>query len=378
MTSTVLKTVAGFLAKLLSVAVTVTTATTILIVSMTSAVTILGLQGDGFQPLGFLLWIAFTTLAVLIHEIGHAGAARSVGWDVHLITVFWLSFRPRARRFFVWPRGSRDRGAGSVFATPARMEAWDKSWAVVLLGGPLANLLVAVVAYAALARFHFGPLWTGLGGGIAATQGVVGIANLVPFRWKAHRSDGAKLLAMILGKASNADQRALYRLHGLLIDGADPAGWSHDLIERVAQAHFTPSQDALRLGVLFNHYLSCGDLRRAHDLLEQARSSASYSLLPYQSSYAFLIAMVERDADRAEAMLSLVPEKARADFGYWRARACIHSLRGLHPQARESVAQAMLCAKKAGVRPDADDRKLFDAIERGEPLPFAFERAEAA
>jgi hypothetical protein len=383
MMSTALKTAADLLVKLLSFAVTAAMALTILVVSMHSATAVLGSQRDGYQALGFLFWIAFATLAVLVHEIGHAVAARSVGWDVHLITVFRFSLRTKARRIFVWPGGSRDRGAGSVFATPARLESWDKSWAVVILGGPLANLLIASVAYAALVRLHPEPFRTGLLGGIAATQGAVGLANLLPFRWRTHTSDGAKLLGakllgLMLGKTSTADQRALHRLHGLSIDGADPSGWSRDLIERIAQARFTSPEDAIRFSVLFNHGLSRGDIRGAYDLIEQARNNASFGLLPYQSAYAFLIAMVERDADRAEAMLSLVPEKARADFGYWRARACVDALRGQHPQARESVAKALQWAKKSGARPDADDRKLFDAIERGEPLPFAFERAEAA
>jgi Zn-dependent protease len=346
------------------------------IAAMTSAYEILD-HSRNFQGLGIVLAPLYVAFCVVVHECGHVIAARLCGWNIHLISILGLAYRPAARRF---ERTSRGWGArsGFVFATPRDDGGWDRSWAGVLLGGAAANFAGAGILYALIVTAPIGRHLAAVAGALALCSLTMGFANLVPFGRGPHRkSDGGRLLDMLLGRKFSAQTRDAFRMTGLIHDRIPVERWDTALIARMECAQPDPHFDVTRIGVLLNYHLTRGDVRRARDIMERW-AEANPVPESFVVTRAFLIAIVERDADKAEKILAAAPQAERkASFHYWRAEAAILALQGRHEAARMAAAQARASAAKQALIPDADDEFLLSAIERADPLPDHFAREAA-
>ncbi|MEW6476492.1 MAG: site-2 protease family protein [Actinomycetota bacterium] len=128
-------------------------------------------------------------VATVVHELGHLLAARTVGYRVDELRI------GHGRR--IWRR--EIRGVPVVlralpFTGHVRFSSGTRparSWkdVAVAAGGPAANIGVVVISLAILPG-----LW---GLPIYAVNGIVAIANLVPFRSKVGPSDGLQILRLI-------------------------------------------------------------------------------------------------------------------------------------------------------------------------------------
>jgi hypothetical protein len=370
------KRVFAFLSKASAVVVGVGATFVFCIAAMESADEILD-HSRNFQGLGIVLAPLYVAFCVVVHESGHVIAARLCGWNIHLISILGLAYRPAAGRF---ERTSREWGArsGFVFATPRDNGGWDRSWAAVLLGGSLANFAGAGILYALIVTAPIGRHLTAVAGALALCSLTMGFANLVPFGRGPHRkSDGGRLLDMLLGRKLDAQTRDAFRMTGLIYDRIPVERWDAALIARMESAQRDPRFDITRTGVLLNYHLVHGDVRRAHDIMERW-AEANPVPAHFIVTRAFLIAVVERDADKAGKILAAVPQAERnASFHYWRAEAAILALQGRHEAARAAAAQVRVLAAKQASILDADDELLLSAIERAEPLPDHFEREAA-
>ena len=318
-----------------------------------------------FLP-GLELAVLFLVFAVAVHELGHAIAAKLAGWDVHLFALFGIAYLPK--------RGliGRGGGMGMVLATPPLGGEWRKGWARYVFGGPLANF--AVAALAALSMVFLRPHLADVAGGIAATSALTGIAALAPIRRAGSASDGAKLLDVARGRPPGEATRALSWLTGQVCDGIAPGQWDPALIHVLESGQVEPGLREARSAMVATYYLAVGDIQHAHTFLERSESDGPDGCADLR---AFAIALVERDAGRADKVLDRVPPRARS-YSFWRARAAILALRGQYDEARKAVACARDAIRKQREQPVRYDLDLFDIIERGEPLPMAFERAQAA
>jgi Zn-dependent protease len=128
-------------------------------------------------------------VAVLVHELGHAAAARRLGADIHSIVVlpFELRLHPRKLRM-KWRAGQGDLG-GYVAYTLDRIAARRKHMAIAA-AGPAANLLLAFAAGLLAGTVGLQTLAGTLLGALAMLSMGMGLANLVPFKG----SDGHQIL----------------------------------------------------------------------------------------------------------------------------------------------------------------------------------------
>jgi Zn-dependent protease len=376
MLSSLFKRLLALLSRAAAVLIGAVVALLFCVASFSSAYEILGHSRD-FQALGMVLLPLYVVFCVVVHEAGHAAAARLCGWKVHLISIVGLAYRPATGQFHRTGREWRAR-SGFVFATPRDDGAWDRSWAVVVLGGPLANFATAGILYAVMEAVQISPRLTGLMGGIALCSLTMGLANLMPFARGPHRkSDGGHLLDMILGRKLSADMRDAYRVTGLVYDRVPLGSWDAALIARLESAKPDPQFDVTRISALVNYYLVRGDVRRAHANMEGWARSTDVPRT-FAPARAFLVAIVERDPDKAEKILESTPEaKRKSSFNYLRTAAIILALRGRDEAARAAAAQARAAARKYAVNLDKDDELIFQSIERGEPVPDDFAREAA-
>ncbi|MEE9100010.1 site-2 protease family protein [Pseudomonas nitroreducens] len=177
---------------------------------------------------GIVAGLCIVYLSVVVHELGHLLAARWAGMtvlrmrvgrlDVRLLRKGWkLGFAPRTQK--------RLQGFVMAFADPRA--AWRRQHMGFVAGGPLANLILAVLAGALGAWLAPGAAH-GMLLAFAACNACIGVANLLPVERKPQVSDGLWLLRWWRGLDVAHPKLAFARLMGaacagLCADQADPA-----------------------------------------------------------------------------------------------------------------------------------------------------------
>jgi Zn-dependent protease len=133
-------------------------------------------------------------LAALVHEAGHAIAARSFKWKISYIAIFPVSYRMSTKRFSLWGRSSGD--IGGVVAITAMPGKTKLRSAIFYAAGPVANLLLAAIAI--VLAIASSPSMGDVIGSLAMMSLLLGIGNLLPWRSRdGAKSDGAALLSLI-------------------------------------------------------------------------------------------------------------------------------------------------------------------------------------
>ena len=127
-----------------------------------------------------------------------------------------------------------------------------------------------------------------------------------------------------------------------------------------------------RDAILISRYLKLGDVLAVKRVLRKSQATQDCSAPIFVITYAFAIALIDRNGSVAQAWLNEVPDEARDGFPYWRAKACVLAVSGDRDGAGQAVAKAR--TYDAG---DDDDNALFAAIEAGEPPPATFARTES-
>lgn len=163
----------------------------------------------------------------VLHEAGHLLAGIAAGLRPVALGIGPFRYE---RTLAGWRgyRGSALQGiAGFAALLPDGHAGTGRgAQAAMLAGGPLANLLVASICFAAAAALGGFPRTAGLLWGVGGIALVLGVANLVPFTVAAGwRSDGRTLLD-IARHAPDADiHLALQRVVGLSLAGQRPRDW---------------------------------------------------------------------------------------------------------------------------------------------------------
>lgn len=318
----------------------------------------------------FLLWIACAMLAVVIHELGHAAAAKAIGWRIHFISVSGFGYAPVARR---WRRAAsvlqQDIG-GWVLATPPRGRDWSDGHGVLAAGGPLANAVTggaALIAAAGFDRFtHAGSALEAFG----LISILIAIANLIPVRTsEGGASDGALIWAVLKDGGPSETERAI--AYSLAAD-FDGAGARHaDDIAVIKES--AESGDLAAAAILSGQYFSTGEIERARPLLERLIAADPKHYAICRPDLAFIIAMIDGDPQSARGVLNATDKTTqkllKQMFSYWRADAAIEHLEGDHDAALAAIEKARKMMRREGAVLDDDEERLYAAIKEKAPLP---------
>jgi len=159
-------------------------------------------RGDAGLVLRLVVDALLCFVAVLVHELGHAAAAYRLGADIRAIVVLPFAFNTKRRELRLrWRAGTGDLG-GYVSYTLDRIDARRKHM-MIAAAGPIANLLLALLAGTGAALTGSEPLGGALLGALAFLSAGMGIANLVPFKG----SDGHHILQGFRAGARNRSAR---------------------------------------------------------------------------------------------------------------------------------------------------------------------------
>jgi peptidase M50-like protein len=332
-----------------------------------------GINAEHAPGIAIALVFAYLPFLTLVHELGHAAAARLAGWRVHYIMVWGWAWFPVTRKFqrMKLPRGQRV--SGLAFATPVSLDGWTTSRDVAFLaGGIAANFLFGGTCLLVFLFPFASSTATMIVGGTGLASLVMGVGNLIPtVRRNGKCNDGASLFYRLIGRLPSDADKATAILQGQLVDGVPAFEWDESLVVLAEPRPIT----ATSIGMLVNRALALGDLAGLLQVLRRAEAADAALLEPFLPDYAFALILAERDVEAAARIFDKLDGAQRCSFSYLRAIACLHALRNDADAALAAVAEARKFATDNGVTPDQDDEAVFAAIAKGEPLPSSFMRA---
>jgi hypothetical protein len=325
---------------------------------------------EGLLAVQLLVLLAGTA----VHELGHALAARAVGFDVAGVRVGPLVVlaTPRGWRVkLVWETVF----GGELLSCPARPEGLRLRHAAMIAAGPAAHLLLAAAALVAALATGALVLWLA-----AATLGLAALVNLVPSRpGRSGRWTDGRWLVAWLAQPQRATQRVALGVLQRAATTVRPRDWDDRWAGLAATGPRQPADAAQVAGCLlaYAHALDRGETDRAGSLL--TRAFAARHLLPPggQASLAlqsaFFIANFRGNAPLAARLLETVlarPERARA-LDVERARAALHLAAGRRSDAAAACDRALTALDSTWQRPAglvAQDRELLEVMrERARP-----------
>ncbi|HSI19679.1 MAG TPA: site-2 protease family protein [Sphingomonas sp.] len=148
-------------------------------------------------PLGIFCYFAGQFIGTLLHELGHAAAARACGWRVVAIIAWPFGVQLDHRQLVPIARRHRNGLRGYVACLPAGLEvATLKRYAIILMAGPLSSLSIGVIALISAGT------WLTALDNDAMRPSIIGVAFALQtfdtFLWTAvpngRTNDGAQLL----------------------------------------------------------------------------------------------------------------------------------------------------------------------------------------
>jgi Peptidase M50B-like len=328
--------------------------------------------GFGLEPgiaflAAYLVFPAFSLLSVLIHETGHASAAWVVGWRVHAINVWGVSYLPTRRSFVFEPRVSRDDIGGFVFATSALSADWARGQGIFILGGPLANLVVAVGCGLTSRQMEGG--LAGIFWAFATFELVTCIYNLWPnSQFDGFTSDGRSLLAIAQGYRPSPLTLAMDQTTALYYDGVDYSVWERN-VGKIAGIDLTDPEQAYALyRGLYSVALSRGDVDGACDLWRENLADHPQLDDVDKLSHALCLVLSGNGITQARQTLDAISLFPNVAFFWWRTKAVVELEDGNFQLSKEAAHNAERAAVLARIKPDKDDRALFRAAKSGKKL----------
>lgn len=165
----------------------------------------------------FAFTAVLNAFLVLLHEMGHALAAWSVGRRVHLICVGWLGFAPARRKLFQIKKSQNAEYAGFVQTSPVWPDFNRAKSIWVSFAGPFATGGLGLLILLFSGRAGHYELPTYLLGWFFVMDAVV---NLIPMKWsRGSASDGLHIWQYWTGNLWTNESWAETRLETLAYSG---------------------------------------------------------------------------------------------------------------------------------------------------------------
>ncbi|MAT98932.1 MAG: hypothetical protein CL608_17450 [Anaerolineaceae bacterium] len=316
----------------------------------------LAVDNSIFQS-GWLVLLVMTLLLLLtatVHEIGHLLAGYLVRFRFQVLVVGPLRITGGNGRL----RWQRQRGGalfnGLAASLPDEMENLARRLLYFALGGPLASLLLSVVALAVV--LYLGSdlgrmldyLW--LWECCLFTAIVSYFFLLTSLRPGTYHNgmvaDGGRILMVAAGSPEAERWQALVKLNVADLAGERPFQWDEALLRQSVSLPDN-SHDYLT-GVVMNyhHWLDKNEPEKASVYLEEALNSSVAWETGMRTRLvlekAFLAAAYLQDLPRArEALAQVKVNNRQVNSLFWRAKAAIHLLAGDAEDARETAVRGI-------------------------------------
>lgn len=281
-------------------------------------------------------------LQLAVHELGHAlvGRARG-GYLLRFVLGPWRCQRTRSG--FRWQRVRSLKGIGGFVQTllpPGKDFRMALSW--MLLGGPLANLLLAGLAFLLIWYAPWWPLRV-FSIPVALFGLLFGLINLLPFRVGGFLTDGANLWRIWSDPAALEQSQRMARLARASIDGLRPRELDAADIAALDPDQPTGAERFFALLVRATVAEDQGQLQQARTLIN--RALADWDQLPdgFRQVLALYAAnacaQMDRDAPGARAWLAKTEGGLLEDFHIAWVEAQIAEIEGREAERAQALAR---------------------------------------
>jgi hypothetical protein len=211
-----------------------------------------------------LLAFPFLMLIVLgVHEIGHLIGGLSQGMRFLLLIVGPFGWHASvAGPRFEWNTNVALMGGLAATLPTETGASLRRQLLVMIAGGPLASLLLAIFAVAAIAYVE--PRIAAYCLIVAATSFGIFLVTLIPTRAGGFMSDGMQLIDVWRGGTAVVERSALLRIFAQSMDGVRPRDWDPEALAELSRAD---SEDPTRrTGGLLYSFMWAMDGRRDADI----------------------------------------------------------------------------------------------------------------
>lgn len=221
-------------------------------------------EADEAKTPWILLAFPFLMLIVLgVHEIGHliGGLSRGMRFLLLIVGPFgWHASASGPR--FEWNTNVALMG-GLAATLPTEVgSSLRRQLLVMIAGGPLASLLLAIFAIAAVIYVdaHIAACCII----IAATSFGIFLVTLIPMRAGGFMSDGMQLIEVWRGGTAVVERSALMRIFAQSLDGVRPRDWDPEALAELSRAD--SADPTRRTGWLLYSFMWAMDGRRDADI----------------------------------------------------------------------------------------------------------------
>jgi hypothetical protein len=331
---------------------------------------------------GFFILFAAINLPAIIHEFGHYLAGRAVNFRFFAVIVWPFALIPLQGRYRLKLLFNSHQGAAMIWMEPEDSDRVVERHRLMVLGGPLANLL-SLPCFLLLDRLVLPKptavdwrafvVWTNQYQ-IALTV-VFLVMSIVPYRSKKQRNDGMYVW-MSYKRPHELRKVVLYSaLIRCLQRGQRAREWDSEMFAAAVDESTPDVSRAYQLLLAYYRALDSGMTREAvqhivaavNALTDQPIDQPCAALVHLEAAYA--VALVDGDSERAREQIKLAARcKPTADFVALRALAAVHLASGEWTEAIELAHQAneSLAAKAVVWTPSADAEKewIDDVADR--------------
>ena len=294
-----------------------------------------------------LLLIVGLWFVTLWHELGHALAARLVNWRLLTIAAGPLALRQTPKGLRLARNPLNRAWGGFVYAIPRDDRQLRRRRFVMVAGGPVASLLLALLAAAGLVASDGAGVWPVVASQVALMSLAIGVLTLVPHRSGGLTSDGGQMWQLLRGGPGVEQRLATQLLLTALVGGVRPRDLDETLVARALAA--TDPPDATTA-----HYLAYwremdrGNITAAASHLDYALNHRAATTPVAQAAFAaeaaYLTARHDLTPDApatAAAWLKLATLRGLADSNYRRAQAAVHLAHGRTVEALAAAEDAI-------------------------------------
>lgn len=283
-----------------------------------------------------ICWLVGRFTSTLAHECGHAAAASYCNWRVLTFVVRPFGLQVPNRNLVYFKPKFSTTNVGWITTIPNNLAHGTRSnWALILVAGPAASLLLALVAFGGWATylrdFDTGSVSVsriGLGLSFQALYGCV--FSILPNSFSDTPSDGTRLRSLHASHTSFERDQPIVWLATLAINKVrlrDRPDWLIDAARNVpgVTAEAAKFLDSHEIGVVLDaKYV---DAKRARTLIDQYR--AKHGANPWLNACdAYLCAVWEADAQRATATIVLPPSPDEVTPMFLAAEAAVAARSG--------------------------------------------------
>jgi hypothetical protein len=277
----------------------------------------------GMIGFGVSVFAAFY-LMLAVHELGHVVAGLGVGFRCRSLRVGPLLFNRPFRVSLYRGPGAVVNGVAELF--PVATEKLASRGVAMVIGGPVANILVAMVVLLV-------PLPLNAFSGLFIAFSIANALNdLLPFESRLGVSDGRRIWMLLRQRSRGERWLALLRLGGELNDGVLPESLSNDFLTKAIAVQDASADTVTANAIAFSAAFHQRKDREAAQRLETCLAFSGHATPVLRealmSDAAVFLARRRKRTDLADQWLAEIPNKTQYPWFRTRAEAAILEAKG--------------------------------------------------